>query len=52
VIVEALQRVLAPQPGFLEALREATQRHGVVLIFDEIVTGFRIAWGGAQDRYG
>jgi glutamate-1-semialdehyde 2,1-aminomutase len=52
VLVEPLQRVLAPQPGFLEALRDVTRRHGIVLIFDEIVTGFRIAWGGAQERYG
>ncbi len=52
VMVEPLQRVLLPEPGFLAALREATQRHGIVLIFDEIVTGFRIAWGGAQERYG
>lgn len=52
VIVEPMQRVLQPLPGFLEALREATQRHGVVFIFDEIVTGFRIAWGGAQEKYG
>jgi glutamate-1-semialdehyde 2,1-aminomutase len=52
VIVEPLQRVLGPVPGFLEALREATHRHGIVLIFDEVVTGFRIAWGGAQERYG
>jgi glutamate-1-semialdehyde 2,1-aminomutase len=52
VLVEPLQRVLVPQPGFLEALREVTRRHGIVLIFDEIVTGFRIAWGGAQERYG
>jgi glutamate-1-semialdehyde 2,1-aminomutase len=52
VIVEPLQRVLLPEPGFLEAVREATRRHGVVLVFDEIVTGFRIAWGGAQERYG
>ncbi|MDH4324436.1 MAG: aspartate aminotransferase family protein [Betaproteobacteria bacterium] len=52
VIVEPLQRVLLPEPGFLEALRAVTQRHGIVLVFDEIVTGFRIAWGGAQERYG
>jgi glutamate-1-semialdehyde 2,1-aminomutase len=52
VIVEPLQRVLVPEPGFLEAVREVTKRHGIVLIFDEIVTGFRLAWGGAQERYG
>jgi glutamate-1-semialdehyde 2,1-aminomutase len=52
VIVEPLQRVLTPEPGFLEAVREVTKRHNIVLIFDEIVTGFRIAWGGAQERYG
>jgi glutamate-1-semialdehyde 2,1-aminomutase len=52
VIVEPLERVLVPVPGFLEAIREVTQRHGIVLVFDEVVTGFRIAWGGAQERYG
>ena len=52
VIVEPLQRVLLPEPGFLAALRDVTKRHGIVLIFDEIVTGFRIAWGGAQQKYG
>jgi glutamate-1-semialdehyde 2,1-aminomutase len=52
VVVEPLQRVLVPEPGFLEAVREVTKKHGIVLIFDEIVTGFRIAWGGAQERYG
>jgi glutamate-1-semialdehyde 2,1-aminomutase len=48
VIVEPYQRVLAPRPGFLEMLRERTRAHGIVLVFDEIVTGFRFAWGGAQ----
>ncbi|MFO1363671.1 MAG: aspartate aminotransferase family protein [Burkholderiales bacterium] len=52
VIVEPLQRVLLPEPGFLQAVRAVTEKHGIVLIFDEIVTGFRIAWGGAQERYG
>jgi glutamate-1-semialdehyde 2,1-aminomutase len=52
VIVEPLQRGIAPVPGFLQALREATQEHGVLLIFDEVVTGFRLAYGGAQEYYG
>jgi glutamate-1-semialdehyde 2,1-aminomutase len=52
VIVEPMQRVLLPEPGFLEALRDVTRRLGIVLVFDEIVTGFRIAWGGAQEKYG
>jgi glutamate-1-semialdehyde 2,1-aminomutase len=52
VILEPLQRVLVPEKGFLEAVREATRRHGIILIFDEVVTGFRIAWGGAQEKYG
>lgn len=52
VIVEPLQRVLQPEPGFLAAIRDACTRQGIVLIFDEVVTGFRIAWGGAQERYG
>jgi glutamate-1-semialdehyde 2,1-aminomutase len=52
VMVEPLQRVLLPEPGFLQAVREVTRKHGIVLIFDEIVTGFRIAWGGAQEKYG
>jgi len=52
VIVEPLQRVLVPEPGFLRALREVTAKHGIVYVFDEVVTGFRIAWGGAQERYG
>jgi glutamate-1-semialdehyde 2,1-aminomutase len=52
VIVEPLERVLVPSPGFLQALRDITSDYGIVLIFDEVVTGFRIAWGGAQERYG
>src|SRR5580704_8314412 len=41
-----------PQAGFLEALREITARHGALLILDEVMTGFRVAFGGAQERYG
>jgi glutamate-1-semialdehyde 2,1-aminomutase len=41
-----------PQPGFLEALRELTQSYGALLIFDEVMTGFRLALGGAQQRFG
>jgi glutamate-1-semialdehyde 2,1-aminomutase len=52
VIVEPLQRSLKPEHGFLERLRDVTRRYGIVLVFDEIVTGFRLAWGGAQERYG
>ncbi len=42
---------IAPAPGFLEALRELTARHGALLIFDEVMTGFRVALGGAQKRF-
>ena len=52
IIVEPLQRLIPPAPGFLEALREKASRHGIVLIFDEVVTGFRLAYGGAQEAYG
>ena len=51
VIVEPLQRCIRPRAGFLEATREVADEHGAVLIFDEVVTGFRLAWGGAQERY-
>ena len=43
---------VAPVPGFLEALRNVTQRAGALLIFDEVMTGFRVAFGGAQQLYG
>ena len=52
IIVEPLQRVIPPAPGFLQALREECDRHSIVLVFDEIVTGFRVAYGGAQELYG
>ena len=52
VVVEPLQRCIRPRPGFFEALREQTRERGIILIFDEVVTGFRLAWGGAQERYG
>ena len=52
VIVEPLQRIIPPAPGFLEGLREVTARYDIPLIFDEVVTGFRLAYGGAQEWYG
>lgn len=52
VIVEPLQRLIPPEPGFLECLRQECTRRGIVLIFDEVVTGFRLAYGGAQEHYG
>jgi glutamate-1-semialdehyde 2,1-aminomutase len=52
VIVEPFQRVIAPREGFLEGLRRLTQRYGIPLVFDEVVTGFRFAYGGAQAHYG
>lgn len=55
VIVEpvaANNGVIPPAPGFLAGLRELTTRHGALLIFDEVITGFRLALGGAQACYG
>ena len=52
VIVEPFQRLIPPAQGFLRALREVTAECGIPLIFDEVVTGFRFAWGGAQEFYG
>ncbi len=52
VIAEPVQRMTAPAPGYLERLRELASEHGTVLVFDETVTGFRLALGGAQERFG
>jgi glutamate-1-semialdehyde 2,1-aminomutase len=52
IIVEPLHRCTPPRPGFLRGLRELTASRGLVLIFDETVTGFRLAYGGAQAYYG
>ena len=52
IIVEPLQRIIPPLPGFLAGLRKLCDKHGVLLIFDEIVTGFRLSYGGAQELYG
>ena len=50
--VAANMGVVPPAPGFLEGLRELCDEHGALLIFDEVITGFRIAYGGAQSVYG
>ncbi len=50
--VAANMGLVLPQPGFLEKLREITQRYGTLLIFDEVMTGFRVALGGMQQRVG
>lgn len=55
VIVEPVagnMNLIAPEPGFLQTLREQCSKHGAVLIFDEVMTGFRVALGGAQALYG
>ena len=55
VIMEAAMcnaGAIHPAPGYLEGAREACTRHGAVLIFDEVITGFRLAPGGAQERFG
>jgi glutamate-1-semialdehyde 2,1-aminomutase len=55
VIVEPVagnMGVVPPRPGFLETLRRLCSDYGSVLVFDEVITGFRVAWGGAQELYG
>lgn len=52
VFMEPLQRLIPPEPGFLEAVRELTLAHDILLVFDEVVTGFRMSYGGAQQYYG
>ncbi|MDH3500451.1 MAG: aminotransferase class III-fold pyridoxal phosphate-dependent enzyme, partial [Acidimicrobiia bacterium] len=52
VIVEPVQRIIKPDPGFLEGVRALCDELGAVLIFDEVVTGFRLAYGGAQEYFG
>ena len=52
IIVEPVQRIIFPKLGFLDGLRELADKYGVLLIFDEVVTGFRLSYGGAQDYYG
>ena len=52
IIVEPFQRLIPPQPGFLQGLRDLADEFGIPLIFDEVVTGFRFAYGGAQEFYG
>jgi glutamate-1-semialdehyde 2,1-aminomutase len=44
--------IIVPPPGYLRALREIADRHGVLLVFDEVITGFRLGLGGAQGRFG
>ncbi len=52
IIVEPVQRIIPPLPGFLEGVRALCDELGTVLIFDEVVTGFRLAYGGAQEHFG
>ncbi|WP_299849786.1 aminotransferase class III-fold pyridoxal phosphate-dependent enzyme [uncultured Roseovarius sp.] len=52
IIVEPLQRIIPPAPGFLQLLRDEADKYGIVLIYDEVVTGFRFSYGGAQELYG
>lgn len=51
VIIEPLQRSIVPKPGFLQGIRQITRDHGIPMMLDEVVTGFRLAPGGAQEYY-
>ena len=52
VIIEPLQRSIVPKPSFLQGVRQITRDHGIPMVLDEVVTGFRLAPGGAQEYYG
>jgi glutamate-1-semialdehyde 2,1-aminomutase len=52
IILEPFQRLIPPAPGFLQGMRDLATQYGIPLIFDEVVTGFRFCYGGAQDYYG
>jgi len=52
IIVEPVQRIIFPKPGFLKGLRKLADKYGVLLIFDEVVTGFRLSLGGGQEYFG
>ena len=52
VIIEPVQRTFEPRPGFLQGVRDITANFDIPLIFDEVVTGFRMGLGGAQEAYG
>ncbi|MDD9923907.1 MAG: aminotransferase class III-fold pyridoxal phosphate-dependent enzyme [Boseongicola sp.] len=52
IIIEPLQRIVPPEPGYLQAVRDEATKRNIVLIFDEVVTGFRFSYGGAQEYYG
>lgn len=51
VIIEPLQRTIVPKPGFLQGVRQITRDHAIPMMLDEVVTGFRLAPGGAQEYY-
>ena len=52
IILEPILGVVPPQDGFLQGLRELAHQYGSLLVFDEMITGFRLAWGGAQEAFG